>query len=154
MTFEDYGIAAEILASVATLLALFYLAVQIRTASRAQIADSRRTGHDRAAMLAITIGQSTETAGVWRRGLWEFESLSTDEKVQFIFLFSQLVSQTDLAYADHRLGLSERNHFEETSGVTFDMLRMPGGRAYWEYSKNSYSKDFRNYIDQKVLQAI
>jgi hypothetical protein len=36
--------------------------------------------------------------------------------------------------------------------MTFDMLRMPGGRAYWEYSRNSYSKDFRNYIEQEILK--
>ena len=153
MTFQDYGVVAELLASVATVLTPIYLAIQIRTASRAQISQSRRAVHDRTAGLANTVGQSTETASVWRRGLWDFESLNADEKVQFIWLFSQLVGHADLAYADHRLGLSEDNYLEETAGMTFDMLRMPGGRAYWEYSRNSYSRDFRNYIEQEVLKG-
>jgi hypothetical protein len=62
------------------------------------------------------------------------------------------VGQLDLAYADLRLGLSEAHYLEETEAVTFDMLRMPGGRAYWAYSRNSYSKDFRAYLEAKILE--
>lgn len=151
MNFQDYGTIAEIVTSIATVATLLYLALQIRTASNAQVSQSRRAVHDRTAVLANTLGQSTETASVWRRGLREFESLSADEKVQFIWLFSQLVGHADLAYADHRLGLSEDNYLEETVGMTIDMLRMPGGRAYWKYSRNSYSRDFRDYIERTVL---
>ena len=62
MTFQDYGVVAEILASVATVMTLIYLTIQIRTASRAKNSQSRRAVHDRTAVLANTLGDSTETA--------------------------------------------------------------------------------------------
>ena len=150
MTLEGFAAVGEIITSVATVATLAYLALQIRTANRVEMVQSRRAVHERTGSIATALGTDKQSASVFRRGLADFSALDEDEQIQFVWLFSQLVGHVDLAYADERLGLAEKGYMEGTSQGTFNMMMTPGGRAYWEMNKNAYSPEFREFVERRV----
>ena len=150
MTLEAMATIGEIVTSVATVLTLAYLALQIKTSNRVEMVQSRRAVHERTGNIATALGTDKQAANVFRRGLTDFNSLDEDERVQFIWLFSQLVGHVDLAFADERLGLAEKGYVEGTSQGTFNMMTTPGGRAYWDKNKVAYSREFREFVERRV----
>ena len=152
MTLEEFGIIGEIAASVATVITLAYLAIQIRTSNKVQLTESRRAVQSMASEFSAVIGSDKDAAKVFNQGLLDFDGLPNEEKTQFVFLLSMLVGQANLAHTDSRLGLVDWAIFESSCASAFRMLKLPGGRRYWEAHGGGFTPDFQEYVNQQVLE--
>ena len=141
---------AEIMAAIATVATLFYLAVQIRKSNTLQSAESRRATINASLPLASIIGQSTESAAVFSKGMAEYSTLTSEEKMQFHFLFSMLASQNELMYTDSKLGLSDWALFEASERAFLPLLATPGGRAYWRVRGNYHGPEYSAHISERL----
>jgi hypothetical protein len=148
MTIQELGSLGELLAALATLATLLYLARQVRANTRAMEAESDRAAHSFAAVSANTLGANKQAAGVFRRGLVDFESLDPDEKMQFQFLFAQLVNQAHSVIQDRRRGVGDEDASRTVSALT--LLRTNGGRAYWNAAKRSYDPSFQKLVEDAL----
>ena len=151
MTLEDGAALGEILTSIATVATLFYLAVQIRDANKLQVNESRRAVHHTTRDISAIIGQSTETARIFRLGVNDPTALNEDQQVQFDWIFGLVLGQALDSYEEMSAGFGREEYFEQFFTSTFAMVRAPGGRDFWKRHKRTYSKGFREYVDRKVL---
>ncbi len=85
MTLDQATNLAEIVASIATLITLIYLAVQVRANTRVSTAEGRRNAMTQTFDIAHLISDSGEVASIFRRGLADPQSLDTDESVLSTF---------------------------------------------------------------------
>lgn len=146
MTIQEWGSVGELLAAIATLATLVYLARQIRANTRTMESNADRAMFEMSAETAIAIGTNKDSASVFRRGLTNPDSLDPDERLQFNFLFSTLVSQAQASLRDLRRGVSD-DTYDRTS-ATIRLLRTPGGRDYWEYFGRDTSPEFQDHVEQ------
>jgi hypothetical protein len=144
---------AEIVASVATVATLIYLAFEIRTSNKLQRAESRRSVLNHVAPLSIAIGQSKVTSDLFYRGMMEYDKLEPSDKIQFEFLFSVMSSHVDLAFTDWKLGLTDSNSFDSSARDFFNLLQTPGGNAYWRHRSANHAGPFRDYVVNTVFQG-
>jgi len=144
---------AEIVAALATVITLAYLAIQIRSNNNLQKAESRRSVLNHSAQLATAIGQSSEASDVFYRGLTEYSHLESSEKLQFEFMFSVLAGHCSLAFTDWKLGLNDQDSFDTTSREFYRMLKTPGGIEYWKRHGPTSEKDFFNHINENVYNS-
>jgi hypothetical protein len=143
---------AEIVAAVATVVTLFYLAMQISKSNTLQQAESRRATINSSLPLSSVIGQNFEAAQVFSKGMSDYSSLSVEHKLQFDFLFSMLASQSELMYTDSNLGLSSWAVFENGLNSFMPLLNTPGGMAYWRARRTSHGPEYAEYIDGLIVK--
>ena len=92
MTIQDLGSIGELVAAIATIATLVYLAIQIRANTTALRLESRGRLHAGGMTHASVIGGSPQAADVFTRGLGDYHGLAPAEATQFQFLFSMLVT--------------------------------------------------------------
>ena len=145
MTIEQAGSIGELIAAIATVATLGYLAVQIRASAAATRQESRRAARAASRASNLAIAENGDVAELLNKGLADFDSLTPRESTQFQFLFSELL-QTQLSMFEEP-GDAETN-IRNSFG---HLLRAPGGRAYWERYADNYPADFRAHVEAEVL---
>jgi hypothetical protein len=101
---------------------------------------------------AMALAQSPQLADLFSRGLASFDSLTDGERIQFTFLFSQIVGVAEHAYLDAQEGVVDPAHLERTVAGIATLLASPGGRSYWKTFAvhGGYSDHFRAFVDSKL----
>jgi hypothetical protein len=154
VTLEDVGIIGELVAALATVVTLGYLAIQIRANSRLMRAEARRAAKTHSSQANLTIANDAQLAGVLRRGLSSYEALEPDEQFQFMFFLSDYISQADSAFAERRLGFDGGEDFDMTWGGVRFLLCTPGGRTIWQFHRNRLgSAEFRAFVDSELQES-
>jgi hypothetical protein len=142
VTFQDLGSLAELIAALATVATLAYLAVQIRQNTRmveASMADSNRDAQNE---LGRILGSNSEAARIYRMGAEDYGSLSPDELVQFNSLLVLAFRSLELRH-EHGVDLAE-DWFAE--------LAQDGYRQFWKSYSEAFPLDFRRKIDHLMNQ--
>lgn len=152
MTIQDLGSVGELLAAVATLATLFYLAAQIRQNTRVVRASSHHSVTDSFNHINAIIGTDPRAARIYRLGLESLERLDEDERFAFGFLslaylrvFETLFYQRDIGTAEQQLYESEHNSLRWA-------FRHPGICEWWASNQISFSPDFRAHIDALIAE--
>jgi len=144
LTFEDLGNLGDLVAAIATIVTLAYLARQIRLGAKSG------QGSTAASLLELevsTFALIAQYAGVYERGCGSLEDLNPEEKI----IFEQLVS------AVMSLMTSGFFQFQNDLLPDFDtylldweykFLKQPGFQSMWDEIRHSYPKDFCECLDQ------
>jgi hypothetical protein len=154
MTIEDFASIGEIIGAAATVLTLVYLAVQIRENTQITSAQTAQATHARNDLYATSLAENPQLAELFHRGLIDFDSLTDGERIQLTFLFSMIVGVVEGEFDAVNRGLGDPVHLERSIAGISGLLRMPGGRRYWElYSKaGGYTSDFVSFIDKHLKE--
>ena len=150
MTISELGSLGELIAAIATIETLIYLAIQIRVNTRISRVESRRATTAQTLEFSALIAGSSEAASIFRRGLADPSSLDADEKIRFNFLFSMLVSQTQSSFEDSEFGILDAEVFDLTAVPVFSMLKTPGGAAYWRAFGGGFVHAFRDRVQRAL----
>ena len=153
MNLQDLASLGEIVGGFAVLATLVYLVVELRDNTRAtrSASASEATSITVAAYAAIT--SSTETSGVWYRGMTSPSSLSKEENVQFI-----LLAHTAMVAFQNTYYLSKEGSLdlEMQSSITENLLTtkdQPGFELYWSQRRLFFMSEFRAYVDELVQRS-
>lgn len=146
MTLQDWGSIGELIAAVATVVTLVYLAVQIRRSNILATAESNRFAEQIANPTLLAIVQDPEVARIFREGLGDRDSLRGDDKVRFDFLLGSLVGVLSASIADQEiLGHGDSDHNKE---LLRSFLSAPGGKSWWTENKTAVASKRRLMIDE------
>jgi hypothetical protein len=152
VTIQDLGSIGELVAAIATVATLVYLALQISQNTRALRAGSSR--ETSAAMIEWL--HVLHRPGVRRAmaiGLRAYPNMSADDKGHFAYAFDSHVNTVTTVFALHRGGLLDQEHFEATLVGLACHLTTPGGNAYWQDTKGFLLPDMVRVIDQRVREG-
>jgi hypothetical protein len=154
MNLQDLASLAEIVGGFAVLATLVYLVVELRDNTRAtrSASASEATSITVAAYTALT--GSTETSGVWYRGMTDPSLLSEEEKVQFI-----LLAHTAMIAFQNTYYLSKEGSLdvEMQSSITENLLstkNQPGFELYWSQRRLLFMSEFRDYVDELIQSSV
>jgi len=153
MNWEVIAAIAQVIAAIAVIPSLVYLAVQIRNQNK----ESRRAAAN-VLMLHWTdfrksISDSADLAAIHLRGLESFDDLNPVEKLRFgsalgrIFILSEGLY---LFYLDGALGPELWKTFEQT---TADLVAYPGAQAWWATRKHWHTAKFRALVDRMIAEG-
>ena len=149
MTISELGSIGELLAAIATIATLIYLALQIRANTIVTKAESQR-GAAALRMEALKIpASSLEISETFTTGLVTPNELSPGQRTQFYFQFSTIVYVAESSYFDYELGLIDLETFESSSSLAFKLLPTPGGKDYWKHYSDSHIPTFREYLKRE-----
>ena len=131
MTIQDLGSIGELIAAIATVATLGYLALQIRqntrsvrAASRLEIASGWRAHNQQ--MLDPAVSR------VYQQGLHTYPDMPYDERSIFVTLMGDHSVFFQGAFALYDEGQLDRQTYEDYMTWFACQVATPGGNAYWK----------------------
>ena len=146
MNWEALSAIAEAVGTLAVLISLIYLAIQIREQNKeSQIAASSALSKGFTDFAGDMAGNS-ELAAIIVKGNASLDSLNEVEKLQF---FSHNARVCRILEGLHRQNSAGRLHDDSWSGVSSilnDYSEYDGFREWWRLRRHWYSREFQAYV--------
>lgn len=142
MSIEDLGSIADLIAAVATIIALIYLALQIRQSNTLLQHEQRRGMQDDADRWRSYLISDKQLSKIYREGLRSPSALDEDDQLRFLMLQDQLFFGWQYSHFNE-LGAPEKT-IQYFIANTIDQ---PGGRAYWEHRKSLFDQTFVDFVE-------
>ncbi len=152
MSIQDLGSIGELVAAIATVVTLVYLAIQIRANTRALRSESRRHEQQASNPFLMAIVENEDVARLFVAALSDPDSLSPEDSVRFSLLLGQHVGAAAQHYDEILLGSASRSTLARRSRSIGVFLNTRGGRRFWSQYADQYPDEFREYVEKEVLR--
>jgi len=144
MTIEQLGSLGEIIAAIATLATLGYLALQIRlNAKSVQGAIAQGVIESEIAAAALI----TQHANIYRRGNANYSDLDDDERTVYEEIVFIEIAQVWNGFTRHQSGLMNETVFKAFCVGWANYMERPGFRLVWETARAEFPEDFCLHFD-------
>jgi hypothetical protein len=153
VTIQDWGSIGELIAAIATVATLVYLALQIRANTTALRMESRRAESQSGDVYFGAIIGSSDVARVFNRGLADPTSLSPEDVTRFSFLLGRFIGAEATAFDEVHIGFAPERSLERRKTTLSRFLLSPGGRWFWERFAVDYDAEFRSYVERVLRDA-
>jgi hypothetical protein len=148
MNWVSIGIIAEVVAALAVIISVIYLATQIRQQTRSSQAEALRGNVEGDAAL-LAIAQDAELAKIFVSGLRSFSSLDSVESIRFSFVFGSMIGSAARHFRNVEFGLCSEAEFKAHNVGHLALLETPGGSAFWHANKHAWYDDFREFVTRE-----
>ena len=145
MTIQDLGSIGELIAAVATIGTLVYLAVQIRQNSRSIRAAAFQSSVDGINQLNNLIAHDESLARVLRIGDEGLENLTEDEQVRYSMLYLSLFRSFESMYFHYLQGTGVAQWSTAKKHVA-TLLANPGGHEWWKSNPFDFTAEFGKFV--------
>jgi hypothetical protein len=144
LTLEDFGNLGDLIAAIATVATLGYLAFQIRQNTKALQGSAAETVMESEIAAASLI---TQHINVYRRGNANLSELSADERAVYVWLTFIEVTQIWSGFAQYQSGLISEVFFIAFRNSWMKSMKSPGYREMWAEHKDEFPEDFSRFFD-------
>ena len=142
------GSYGEFIGSIAVLVTLGYLAIQVRQNTRAE----ENSALDMSLRNLMAVRQSTfedaEMSALAYKGLRDPESLSEVERYRFRLWFNNVLMSLWHVYAQS--SSLRDNLWESQKPALVRTITSPGGKAFWDSYRNEFEPSFSAEVDQII----
>ncbi|MGR8948212.1 MAG: hypothetical protein ACU84Q_09215 [Gammaproteobacteria bacterium] len=153
MTIQDLGSLGELVAAIATVATLIYLAIQIRMNTRATKEAATRSlllANSEATMAMVSDG---DLADILLRGIYDSGELKSPERLRFNGYLFSYYNQVDYAYEIFRAGDLDERTWNKISKEIPAYIGSPGGRKWWSQDRVRFSPEFASYVDNVLDES-
>ena len=144
MTIQDLGAIGELLAAIATIVTLIYLAVQIRANTRATSAQSRHAISD----FARTICEFRATHADRIAAIEASENLSPGDQEFLFWINVHMLLHGEIYFHHHEMGQLPESHWRSYHNYMRGFLPSKGVAECWERVGPGFAEEYRAWIDR------
>ena len=153
MTLQDLGSIGELVAAIATVITLWYLAMQIRHGAQlVRHTQSQEFVRWRTDLLAPLV-MDKETTALWLKGGENFHELDEADQRRLIFFEWRAISGWSHYFHMHRKGLLEEHQWQELQGLFRRIGKRQAVRATWREVRDGFDEEFRDFIDPYIAET-
>lgn len=159
MNWEAIGAIAELLGALGGILALAYLAVQIRLNTRQIKEQSRELRIAAIDSIASSFSRfrdplirDPELAALWLRGIEDFEHLGPVEQVRLGRLLQELFFAHQNTWSRYQEGATTEAAWQDHRRAIAANLSHPGIRTWWAETHAMYADDFELVIEELLRE--
>lgn len=147
ITIQDLGSIGELLAAMATIATLVYLAMQIRQNTEAVRIQTYQAIMDSSNRLGDSLAEQNVDA-IYRKGRKSPDSCTPQEMAQFMLIAGQVVNLYEGLYLHHQSGAIDDDFFENRWKTFCNFMQQPGFRRMWERAGTYYSVSFTRAVER------
>jgi hypothetical protein len=153
MTLSELGLLGEIVGSLAVLVTLIILVVQVRGARTELSAQMTREIKRDNNQAYHQLTQSPKLVELHIRGQSDYESLTDSEKVMWMIWLFTWINQAEDAWVARQRRIPNMEWVDNyLLGVAL-VIRSDGGRAVWPKLRGFFDEEFSEVIDQRVREG-
>lgn len=139
---------AEIAGSIATVMTLIYLAIQIRENTATSKREALDGLVDRLNQWTRSLRENPDLLDLYTKGNLNFDSLSYENKLKYHFILSELFMYCESALGHAKDDGIKQESEEGTKNLLRQHLSQPGVVQWWEkLGKNSFARDYTVLVD-------
>jgi hypothetical protein len=152
VTLQDLGSLGKLIAAVATIATLIYLAIQIRGNTIVSKAEARRANRGASNAANLSVVQDGEVARIFLTGLSESSKLDPEEWARFSCLIGGSLTASTGVHDEISVGILSEDLPLNPDFTIKMFLGTTGGQKYWKQFREGYSKGFREYADRFLAE--
>ena len=153
MNWEAAGTIGEIVGSIAVVVSLIYVSLQIRHANKQSQMDSLRHTWDALNQFCDRLSESMETASIINRGRKSLKSLDGDEYLIFEHTHIRLLNTMESWYLQviqtSKPGPYRDSQIANIAGIVSGYINHPGTRDLWDRLR-PYFRSISEIVDSNL----
>jgi len=146
----DFGNVSEIVAAVAVVVSLIYLAVQVRENTHAAKLAATRELLSAAHSAIAANSVDPEISEIWLVGIRDRSRLNHRDGFRFTKLLFEIFSAHEQQFFHLEESLIHAKLFESQIKAYEAALVWPGVREWWETNRNGFNADFQAHVDALI----
>jgi hypothetical protein len=148
MNWDALEAISAFVASIATLMTLIYLAIQIRESNKiARSASLKSVLDDFIEYSVINTLNHPELAEIFDRGHMDYDALTEREKSAFEAMLTRDILQLQNAMQQNEHGLLSDTDYQAWLAYVSGQLISPGGKKGWGYIKRAFTPTVVSALD-------
>lgn len=152
MSLSDLASIGSLISSVAVLISLIYLALQVRQAEKNQQASIRQGRATRAVDIILAAGDPA-LAEALPKGTAGASDITQAEFGQFAAIYGAFLASAEDTWLQHKEGLLSEAVFASFAASWRQTLAQPGGRALWMLRRIGFEAGFAKFMDRLMSEA-
>jgi len=152
MSLSDWASLGSLVSSIAVLISLIYLALQVRQAERNQQASIRQGRATRVVDIILAAGEPS-CAEALPKGTAGAADITPAEFGQFTAIYGAFLASAEDTYLQHNEGLLSEAVFASFAESWRQTLAQPGVRALWKLRRHAFEAGFAAFIDGLMVDA-
>jgi hypothetical protein len=152
MTIAELGSVGELVGAIATVATLAYLAIQIRSTTRAVRTASAQSVHESFATWYRMLAADSELSDLTTKGLRDYSSLTESEKGRFISVSMAILLCSQDAFIKWSEGSLSQDLWSGWEFVIMNLLLAPGGKGFWKERGYLFGAAFREHVESDIMK--
>ena len=150
MNWDAVGAVAEIAGSLAVVVTLAYLLIQMKLSHKS--AKGASTNQTRAALTDVlsAVSENSETVMVYARGLADSSNLESHERVRFDLIIYQMMRVLETCFLEYHEGLVSEELWQAQWRGSKSVFTTRGGRQSWTRQKYFVSQSFMTWVSEHL----
>ena len=153
MTWLEWGALGELISGVGIIVSLIYVGIQIRQNTKATKVTTSHAFIHLQDQLASHIMDRKGFRAIYWKGLQGLSNLEGIESVAFLVWMIQVFRAWEAFWYQWQEGAFDDRLWRGWEAQLKDIFGYVGSRDAWSMRKHQLSKEFRDYVDQHVIDA-
>jgi hypothetical protein len=147
MNWEAISAISQLVGSIAVVLSVLYLAMQVHSSTR--IAKLAAQDAASTALREVTkpFAENADLARIWRLGLENVKALSAEDQARFFHSTYQFLKAYETIHFHHVYGLMDDQIWQGWCGLLQHYIASPGIEHYWRLRHELFSTRFQKFIE-------
>lgn len=150
MSFQDLGNLGELVAAIATVATLGYLALQLKQNTKALRSQTFQQSSMDMSLTANAISSNGELAEIVVKASESLDNLSPEERIRFHFWMVVALRRFEAIYVQSLYGSIDRVRIEGFERSILTLISSGGPAEWWKTAKTAFSSDFVEYADKRL----
>ncbi len=150
MTIQDLGSIGELLAAIATIVTLIYLATQVRQNTRALKSATFQNISGEMGRNVEPILNNADLAALMVKGNIDPTSLTEEEALRFSSMLTASLRRLEAVFVQHQLGSIDSALKEGFELSLISILQMPFASHWWSTAKTVFYPPFAAHLDRRL----
>jgi hypothetical protein len=148
MNWEAINAVSQLISSIAVVLSVLYLAVQLRSSTR--VARVAAMDAAAAALRDVTkpFMENAELARIWRTGLEKLDALSAEDQARFFHAAHQFLKALETIHYHYFYGLLDAQLWAGWRELLRHYVATPGLEYYLKVRGAVFSERFRKFLSE------
>src|SRR4029077_14626131 len=147
MTWEAVNAISQLVSSVAVVLSVLYIGIQVHRSTRVAKLATQDAAATALRDVTIPLMENAELERIWRVGLEDLSALSVEDRARFFHAAYQFLKAFETIHFHYVYGLMDKQRWEGWHGLLRHYIIAPGMAHYWKLRPDVFSKRFRKFVD-------
>ena len=147
MNWEAFSVISDAVATLAVTLSVIYLAIQVRTSTKATNSQTYQFATQALGEMASIVGVSKSLSRIFVHGMADADALEREEYYQFSYLLVSLFRRYENIFFQWESKMIDEDFWEGHRNNLLWFFYQPGTQRWWKERRGGFSNRFRNFLD-------
>ena len=148
MNWDAINAVSQLISSIAVVVSVLYLAVQLRSSTRVARVAAMDTAAAAFRDVTKPFMENAELGRIWRAGLENFQTLSAEDQARFFHAAHQFFKAMETIHYHYVYGLLDAQLWAGWQELLRHYVAAPGLDYYLNLRSAVFSERFRNFLNQ------